>query len=393
MEATGEIDWDAEIGRVCEQALAGDDLAADLQARVSSRYAQALVYGSQYERAGQVSRDALAAAEASGDPQALMDALRARQLACCAPEGVAERAALAQRMLETAAATGSAWAEMWGRLWRIDTLFETGQLRAIQPELGDLGICLERVPGPIGSWHSLHCAATLAAATGRFTEAMRLAAESFAVFSDMGHPIAFGAYSVILGQVGHVHRVRPVRPGRAVHPPPGPVQAGRRGHHPRRGHGFPALTQALICLERGDRAGAEAAYANGGAGLVLDTHPGAAPVLLGARGCWSRSASAGQPDIEFLAAQFEPFRGQHVANGGGAGVYLGPVELPLGWPPPPWAAWTPRCRTCEPRPRSAMPTARVVMPCRPASSWPTAFTQRQARGTGTGRRRAGCRRG
>ena len=35
-------------------------------------------------------------------------------------------------------------------------------------------------------------------------------------------------------------------------------------------------------------------------------------------------------DIEFLAERFEPFRGQHVANGAGAGVYMGPVELQLG---------------------------------------------------------------
>ena len=35
-------------------------------------------------------------------------------------------------------------------------------------------------------------------------------------------------------------------------------------------------------------------------------------------------------DIEFLASQFEPFRGQHVANGAGVGVYMGPVELQLG---------------------------------------------------------------
>lgn len=34
-------------------------------------------------------------------------------------------------------------------------------------------------------------------------------------------------------------------------------------------------------------------------------------------------------DIELLAAQFEPFRGRHVTNGGGPGVYMGPVELPL----------------------------------------------------------------
>jgi DNA-binding CsgD family transcriptional regulator len=35
-------------------------------------------------------------------------------------------------------------------------------------------------------------------------------------------------------------------------------------------------------------------------------------------------------DIEFLASRFEPFRGQHVANGAGPGVYMGPVELQVG---------------------------------------------------------------
>ena len=35
-------------------------------------------------------------------------------------------------------------------------------------------------------------------------------------------------------------------------------------------------------------------------------------------------------EIEFLASRFEPFRGQHAANGAGAGVYMGPVELQLG---------------------------------------------------------------
>jgi DNA-binding CsgD family transcriptional regulator len=48
-------------------------------------------------------------------------------------------------MLEVADALGSAWVEMWGRLWRIDTLFETGQLRLIQRELTDLGSCLDRL--------------------------------------------------------------------------------------------------------------------------------------------------------------------------------------------------------------------------------------------------------
>ena len=99
MEATGVPEWDGEICRVCEQALAADDLPGDLRARVAARYAQALVYRGEYERAGPVSRDALADAESTGDPVALVDALRARQLACCAPDGLAERTVLAERML------------------------------------------------------------------------------------------------------------------------------------------------------------------------------------------------------------------------------------------------------------------------------------------------------
>ena len=329
MEATGVPEWDGEICRICEQALAGNDLPGDLRARVSSRYAQALVYRDEYDRAGQVSQDALAAAGSAGDPVVLVDALRARQLACCAPDGVAERGVLASRMLEVADALGSAWLEMWGRLWRIDTLFETGQLRSVRSELADLEICVERVPGPLAQWYFLETSAALALATGRFTYATRLAADAFKVFSDMGHPVAFGGYSVILGQAGlHIGFGRSgmielfdqipdhLRPD-AVDTTRGVATV------------FPALSFALIRLHEGDRAAAEAAYAQ--AGPVRSWTPIPAMRLAAwAHGLPVAISLGRTQDIEFLAAQFEPFRGQHVANGAGPGVYMGPVELPLG---------------------------------------------------------------
>ena len=329
MEAAGVPEWDGEICRICEQALAGDDLPDGLRARVSSRYAQALVYRGEYDRAGQVSRDALAVAGPAGDPIALVDALRARQLACCAPDGVAERAVLASRMLEAADAAGSAWLEMWGRLWRIDTLFETGQLRSVRRELADLESCVERLPGPLAQWHYLETAATLALATGRFTEARRLAADAFKVFSDMGHPFAFGGCSVILGQAG-LH----IGFGRSgmielwdqipAHLRPDAVDTTRGVATV-----FPALTLALIRLHQGDRAAAEAAYAQ--AGPVRSWTPVPAMRLAAwAHGLAVAIGLGRVEDIEFLAARFEPFRGQHVANGAGPGVYMGPVELPLG---------------------------------------------------------------
>jgi len=51
--------------------------------------------------------------------------------------------------------------------------------------------------------------------------------------------------------------------------------------------------------------------------------------------CWAHALPVAiglgrTEDIEFLAERFEPFRGQHIANGAGTGVYMGPVELALG---------------------------------------------------------------
>jgi DNA-binding CsgD family transcriptional regulator/tetratricopeptide (TPR) repeat protein len=329
MEATGEPEWDGEICRICEQALAGDDLPVDLRAGVSSRYAQVLVYRCEYDRAGEVSRDALAAAGSSDDPVVLVDALRARQMACCAPEGVTERVVLARRMLEAANSTGSAWVEMWARLWRIDTLFETGELRSVHGELADLGLCLERLRAPLGRWHSLECAATLALATGRFSEAVRLSREAFTLISGMGHPVAFGGYAVILCQAGlHIGFDRSGATELFGHIPahlkPDVVDTTRGVATV-----FPALSFAMIRVQQGDRAGAEAAYAQ--AGPVRSWTPSAGMRL----SCWAHGLTVAiglgrTEDIEFLAARSEPFRGQHVANGGGGGVYMGPVELPLG---------------------------------------------------------------
>ncbi len=384
MEATGVPEWDGEICRICEQALAGEDLPDGLRARVSSRYAQALVYRGEYDRAGQVSRDALAAAGSAGDPVALVDALHARQLACCAPDGVAERAVLAGRMLEAADAAGSAWLEMWGRLWRIDTLFETGQLRSVRRELADLEVCVDRLPGPLARWHFLETSATLALATGRFTEATQLAWHAFKVFSDMGHPVAFGGCSVILGQAG-LH----IGFGRSglielwdqipAHLRPDAVDTTRGV-----GTVFPALTLALIRLHQGDRAAAEAAYAQ-----ACRSGPGRryrrCAWRPGRTGLRSPSASAGWRTSSSWRRGSSRSAASTSRTAPDPGFTWARSSCRSDRRPPRWAISTRRLKTCRRRPRSATPTAPAAAPCKPASNSPPRSPAGRRPATGTRR--------
>ena len=150
------------------------------------------------------------------------------------------------------------------------------------------------------------------------------------MFDDMGHPVAFGAYAVILGQAGlHIgfdaSGMTELFRRIPDHLKPDVVDTTRGIPSV-----FPALSMALIRLQHGDRAGAAAAY--GQAGPPRSWTPTAAMRL----SAWAHGLPVAigldrTEDIEVLRGRFESFRGQHVANGAGAGVYMGPVELQLGW--------------------------------------------------------------
>ena len=328
-DATGDSQWDSEICRICEQALAGPELDSELRARVLARHAQALAYRGEYARADRVSRAALEAAEAAGAPAAVVDALRARQLACSGPEGAGERAALAERMLGVASQAGNPWVEMWGRLWRIDTLFAAGELAVISRELADLAVCAGRLPGPLARWHLLEYSAALAHATGRYPEAMRLAGEAFAVITDMGHPMAFGSYASILCPIAMHIGFEASGAARMLTQIPAHMAPGGSEASNRLVSVFPAINLALTWLERGDRDRAARAYEEAGPVRAWDPLP-AFRLMAWAQGTVVAIGLHRTADIAYLAQQLEPFRGQHVANGAGAGAYFGPVELYLG---------------------------------------------------------------
>ena len=329
MDPLGDTGWDSEIGRICEQALAGPELDGPLRARVLARSAQVLVYQGEYGRADEISQEALDAAELTGDPDALMDALRARQLARSGPDGTGERAVIAARMLAAGRETGSAWVEMWGRLWRIDTLFEAGQLPVISRELADLASCAGRVQAPVARWHLLQYSATHAYATGRYVEAVRLAAEALQVMTDMGHPAAFGGYGSVMCPIAmHVGFEASGMAAVLDQFPPQFLPGGSYADTPL-GSVLPTVNLALMWLERGDRDRAARMYELARPVRSWQPLPPLLPIAW-AQGLAVAIGLGRTDDIAYLCGSLEPLRGRHIASGAGAGSYLGPVELHLG---------------------------------------------------------------
>ncbi len=157
LEGVSDEAWGRRVVQLSEEALhqLGDD-HIDLRARLMA--ATAAVYSftladDEPDRAEPLSHEALALAETSGAPDAMVSALRARQLACAGPDGVGDRLDVAGRMLTLAAGTGDPWASLWGRLWRIEAHCQLGDVDAAEAELASLAQTAERLRLPVADWH------------------------------------------------------------------------------------------------------------------------------------------------------------------------------------------------------------------------------------------------
>lgn len=333
-DAIGPTTSERDTQRLCERALAMvDDAELALRARLLARHTEASVYtawvtshgSEEYERAAATSDEALTLAERSNDPAAIKAALRARQMARSGPDGLAERSQLAERMLSLAVRTGDAHAEMWAHLWHIDAAFMRGDLRRVGRELEDLSRCVERVRGPHARYELTKCRGVLAQAEGRFSEAIRLAEDAFALLVTTGDAIGFHERAGLLHQIGlHIG-----------HDASGSLEAS----------GFAGVT---VFEQQLPTAGVIIAIANAHMLATLGRREEAAAVYrsLGPPARWVPSPHAILPalgfglslaillglddDVAVFRERLAEFRGHHVVSGAGQVAYFGPVELLLG---------------------------------------------------------------
>jgi len=320
LEAVGEPSVNEVVRDLCQEALAGlGETATPLRARLLAQLTEADTYLGDAEGAERASRQALALAERSQDRAALVAALRARHLTCTASEGVAERLALADRLVEVARGLPSPEPVMWAHVWHTAAHFERGDLSAVAEELPRLARAVERVRTPLAHWQLLRAQATLAQAQGRFQDATGFAGEALELVQRIGHPAARHLYYGIMCAVGHHAGPAPglaeeiVRLGGQS----GPMADVRQ------------LTMALVLFDAGRAADAAALYRR--LAPVAAWEPAWPMRLVAWAGRMQVSVGLGEgEDAAALLELLDRERGRHVTGVTGTVAYLGPVELYLG---------------------------------------------------------------
>jgi DNA-binding CsgD family transcriptional regulator/tetratricopeptide (TPR) repeat protein/nucleoside-triphosphatase THEP1 len=262
----------------------------------------------------------------AGDQLAEVTALRAQHTASLGPQHAASRLDLATRLGTAARAVGRPSVAIWEPLWRIDALIELGRIRDAVATVPALRRCVREIGAPMARWHLERVEAVLAQAVGRFADALDHAERARALFA--AHEDALGAEAMYLG----------FRSGLEMH-------SGRTNETSARWDAID-LTKAPSFL--GDLPLLGPAVAHLGVGRV--DHSRALYSRLGPAEGWAAPKASNDAiwlhmyvvrimlasklgvlgDLPPLLGAVAGVRGTHVASGGGAVAYEGPVELWLG---------------------------------------------------------------
>jgi DNA-binding CsgD family transcriptional regulator len=261
------------------------------------------------------SAEALAMAERVGDRHALREALRARQMALSGPDGAAERLALGDRLVALGGDSDDD-AVLWGRLWRFDALAQLGDVDGAEAEVERINLAAVRLRSPLAAWHVARCRAAVAAARGRFQQALAHGHEAELAAKRAGsvgaHVPSQGLLLILRNQVGALDpsSFEPAEPH-----PDAPVPA------------FQRAVYATWLLAEGRRAEAHRIYRT--LPLVHELPPF---VHLSAYAAMAELA-AQFDDRETAARMYRlllPHAELFVCSGAGVIMILGSVRYPLG---------------------------------------------------------------
>jgi DNA-binding CsgD family transcriptional regulator len=319
VEAAPDPGVNAVAKQLCEEAIArvGDTASTAMRARLLAQGSHLAFYDGDQDRVESLSAGALEIARKSHDDRALTDALHARKEARPGPAGRTERLQLASEMLDLAQRTNSARTAMWGELWRIEALLESGDLRAAANHLPALQMSVERVGGPVTAWHLDRVTACIAQAQGRYTEAAAAGRRGFERMRPVEPAPATGAYFALTCAIAR-HVGVTDEAAAFLEQPLRPLPRFRT---------MAPIHRAFLLLVAGRTDEADASYQQ--AGPIKTWSLPAFFILPGYGYAILVAAQLGRrDDVEELVDRLESFRGEHAIGEGVA--YMGPVELALG---------------------------------------------------------------
>jgi DNA-binding CsgD family transcriptional regulator/tetratricopeptide (TPR) repeat protein len=217
MEGINDVAWEPTSRALCREVLdklPGGDSA--VRARLLARLVDADGWAVPEESRTR-SAEALAMAERVGDRHALREALRARQMALSGPDGAAQRLALGDRLVALGGDRDDD-AVLWGLLWRFDALAQLGDLDGAEAEVERIDAVAARLRSPLAAWHVARCRAAVAAARGRFQQALAYGHEAGAAARRAGsmgaHVPSQGLLLMLHNQLGTLDpsRFEPAEP-------------------------------------------------------------------------------------------------------------------------------------------------------------------------------------
>jgi len=183
------------VRRLCERALRNPGVTDPvLRARLLAQTAVAAAEEGVGPRAAEMAAEALAAAEDTGDPDAILEAIAARHLAIAIPSSVAERLELGRRAVELGDVARQPVAALWGHLWRVDAAFQLGNLREVDRELAEIDRIARTRRSGLARWHHHRLLATRSALTGDFAAARQHNEDARALAERMGDGSMVGMY-------------------------------------------------------------------------------------------------------------------------------------------------------------------------------------------------------
>jgi DNA-binding SARP family transcriptional activator/tetratricopeptide (TPR) repeat protein len=172
---------DRETVQLLEEALAATPAgAAATSARLLARLSVEHYYADP-DRARELAARAVEQARGADDAAALAAALNAQRVALWSPQAADERLAAAGEMIAAAEAAGDPEALLQGRNWRVVDLLELGRLADAAAEVDAYAALAEDLGLPHFGWYVPLWRATLATLAGRWTEARELSLSALAL--------------------------------------------------------------------------------------------------------------------------------------------------------------------------------------------------------------------